>query len=242
MSYTARPLTTNQLQNPITQNGHDFIVGDIIIWEGNPTNAYVLAQANSLADCAGSMMVSFVPNVNQFYATQTGYIVDITGGYTAGIQYYLSPGTAGALTSVMPATAGEVVLPCMVFDTTSSGYFYGGSGTLVESGSLLAWNTVSTNTVMSPNNGYFTTAAVNMTLPTNYSQSDVLRICSETGNGFTILQTQSYHQILDLGLASTAGSGGTTSTTSNGASIELVAVSNNGPWRVVSNKGSFTYA
>lgn len=228
----------------IVQTAHGFTNGQIIRWDQGTTK-YVLSKADTVAHAQGSLMVTNNFTANSFYASQLGYITGLStapGPFTSGQQYWLSTSTAGALQTSAPSGAGQAILPCFITNSTTSGYFFGGSGQLVESGSLLAWNDVNANTVMSSNNGYFTTAAVNMTLPTNYSQSDVLRICSHAGNGFTILQTQSYHQIFDLGLASTAGSGGTDSTVINGASIELIAVSSNGPWRVVSSKGSFTYA
>jgi len=238
-AYSARPTSTNELTQLVNQ-AHTFTVGQCVIYSGG---AYIYAKANTLAHCAGTMIVSIVISPTSFYVTQTGYILNTGGAYSTGVQYYLDPtSSTGGLTTTKPTTVGQVVLPCFVADSATTGYFYGGSGELIESGSLFAWNPTAGSITMVVNNGYFMTAAGTMTLPTTYNQSDVIRICSHVGNGFTILQTQSYHQVFDLGLSSTSGATGTVVTVQNGASIELIAESSNGPWRVVSNKSNFTYA
>ena len=104
------------------------------------------------------------------------------------------------------------------------------------------FETVGINTTMVPNTGYTTTAAIDLTLPPTYFKDDVIKIVSDTGNGFTILQDQAYHQIFDLALNSTLGALGSASTEDPGAVIELIAEADNGAWRVVNNKGFFDYA
>jgi hypothetical protein len=223
MAYSARPTSSNALTELVSLTAHGFVVGQVIIYDG----AWVLAEASSLAACAGSWMVSIVIDANDFYVTQTGYVGPFTAAagndvpYTPGVQYYLSPTSAGHLTTVMPAAAGQVVLPCFVADSTDTGYFYGGSGTLVESGQLFSWSTVNTNVANTGvNKGYFTSSGgtITLTLPPDGSVAvgDEIRVSNLAGN-FEILLHAS--QTINFGDVVAA-----TSITSSavGDSIELV--------------------
>lgn len=242
-AYSARPTSTNALNQLVNLVGHGFTVGQIVIYDG----AWVLAQADTEAHCAGSWMVSIVPSPDTFYVTQTGYVLKTTNIADVGKQFYLSPSSAGNLTLTKPTTVGNVVLPCFVADSTTTGFFYGGSGRLIEAETIFSWNVVTTTPInMTVNNGYFANggAPTTFVLPATYAKGDEFIIVDHSGNGFTITQTLGglSQQVFDLGLASSAGVGGTTTTTIAGQTITLVAVAANGALRVISNKGAFVYA
>lgn len=241
MAVTARSTSTDELTALQNLTAHGFVVGDLIIYDG----AWVLAKADSLAHCAGTVMVSIVPTVDTFYVTQTGFVNNLPAGFTPGVQYYLSP--AGGLTATRPMATGQVILPCFVAIDTSTGFFYGGSGELIQSSIVAAWNVVTTTPItMTVNNGYIANGGSSTTfvLPATYAVGDEFSIVDHSGNGFVITQTLGgvSQQVFDLGLASTAGATGSTTTTVAGQSITLVAAVANAALRVIENKGSFIYA
>ncbi len=251
MTYpTARGLTTGTLEKTIYQQNHNFGVGDIIINDalGAPP-VYVLARADSLANSQGAMMVSREINLDYFAVTQCGYVSSITeqGTLTAGVQYYLSPTLDGALTSTRPTATGQVIIPCFVADSANSGFYFGGSGTLNEpDGSTAIVVTTTTPINMAVNTTYIANggAATTYILPANYSVGDDFTIIDHSGFGFVITQTLGGvgQQVFDLGLTSTVGTTGTTTTTVGGQAITLKAVVANAALRVESNKGTFIYA
>ncbi len=238
MAFSARPTSTDLLTKLVNQTAHGFFVGQVLIFNGT---IYVTAKADTPAHSNGCMIVSIVPDANSFYLTQTGWVNDLTGSYTPGIQYYLSPTSAGALTSTIPTTVGQMIIPCFVADTTTSGFFYGGSGTEVESGSLFGWSTATSNTNMGVNQGYFTLSAttLNMTLPPsgNVAVGDVIKIANLAGN-FSILTNSS--QTINFGdeIALTS-----ITSKSVGDSIELICytASPYALFQVLSVVGNLTY-
>lgn len=211
MAYSARSLSTNLLQQPITQ-AHTFAVGDIVTFNGA---SYVLAQADIATNCETPMMVSFVSDANHFWLTQVGYVSQITATpaappFVPGTQYYLSEITAGQLTTIAPSAIGNVVIPCFVPDTATSGYFFGGlgSGTPVVPPALMPWNTVNANTPMVINNGYWVDvvdpATVTMTLPVSMGTSDIIEVANINTGAF-IIQANGGQQINFIDQTTAAG-------------------------------------
>lgn len=240
-AYSARALSTNKLQNEITQALHGFVVGDVVTFNGTD---WVFSQANSLFACQGTCMVSFVIDVNNFVITQEGYITNITTGpYAIGVQFYVSPTVSGSITATQPITAGQVNLPCFVTDTATSGYFFGGSGELIESGQLFTWNTKTAGPVnMLVNNGYITDSGgtINLNLPASASVGDMIRITNIGGN-FSVRQTNL--QFITLGTASTtAGPTGHLDSNNTGDTIELLCVvpGANTQYQVISGEATVT--
>ena len=242
-AYTARALSTNRLQFSINQVGHGFAVGDLIVNDADegPPN-YVHSQAGSLGDCQGTMMVSFIVDVNNFVVTQCGHVSNITSQtVVAGTQYYVSAAVANTLTATAPAAVGNVLLPCFVADSATSGFFYTSSGTLIESGNLFQWNIVGVNTPLLVNNGYFSAGGmtINLTLPTVCAIGDTIRIANLTGN-FTIVQNAG--QAINFGIdTTTIGAGGSITSMNKGDSIEIVCYNANTDFQVLNSMGNFTY-
>lgn len=244
-AFTARPLTTNLLQNLVNQTAHDFSVGQIVIYNGS----WVLANASTAAECAGSWIVSFVQDANNFIVTQEGWVNNLDPAFfdadsiTPGIQYYVSVTNDGFFTSVQPNGSGQIVLPCLVCDTTTSGYFYGGSGIVVSGGgSSFIWSIVSVNTAMDANHGYLTSTggSINLALPTSIAVGDIVRVSNLLG---TFVITQAAGQVVSLGNeVTTTGTGGSITSTHVGDSLEIICVNANVDFQVLSSMGNLTVA
>lgn len=246
-SYTARALSTNRLQFQATEAGNTFIVGDILAWDG--TN-YYLADASAPANAEIVGMISLTLPGDDFILTQVGYITGLTGPLIAGTLYYLSPApNSGDLTGIKPTAVGQVVLPCFIAHTTTAGWFFANPGDLIEpDGPSNFTVTTAASVNMAVNNGYATNFAgpgpTTFVLPAAYAIGDSFEIIDHSGFGFVITQTLGggAQRVFDLGLASTAGAAGTTTTTVAGQTIFLTAIVANGALRVTDNKGTFTYA
>jgi hypothetical protein len=223
-AYTARALSTDRLQDVITQASHGFVVGDLVVNAAlsGPPN-YVKSQADTLLHCQGTMMVSSIIDINTFVATQVGYVINIVSQtILAGYTYYVSPTLVNTLTATEPTTVGQISLPCFVADSTTSGFFFGGFGKLIESGNVFSWSTVAINTQMAINNGYWTNSGgtLLMTLPPTASVGDTLQIGAVTG-AFQIVQAAGQYVTIGAN-TTTVGVGGNVLSLSDGASLSLV--------------------
>lgn len=118
------PIVTNSstattfLYRDVNQTGHGLAVGDIVRISGG---VYVKAQADSLANANAVGMVQTVTDANNFRVASDGYITGISFSPNSTL-FYLSPTTAGALTSTKPTTVGQVVKPLYVSVGTTRGY------------------------------------------------------------------------------------------------------------------------
>ncbi len=216
MAYSATLLNTNMLADPISQTAHGFSVGDVVRFDGVD---FVLAQADSEANAEIVGIVSNIADADTFWISQIGDVFSLTTGpYVAGTLYYLSPTNAGELTSVKPTTVGQVELPCFIARTTTSGYFFASVGTLIESGSLFAWETITANQTLEVNKGYYINgvgALNDLELPNTASSGDTFILWDIGGNGFTV--TQGAGQSIIAGtLTSTIGVGGSIQSTALG--------------------------
>jgi len=111
----------------ITQNAHGFSVSDLVYLN---SGTYTLAQADDVVSAEVVGMVSGVTDVNTFSLTTGGMVTGLSG-LTAGTVYFLSPTSAGDLTSTEPSTVGQVVKPIFVANSTTSGYFINYRGELI---------------------------------------------------------------------------------------------------------------
>lgn len=230
-AYTPRALSTNRLQQVANQPAHGFSVGNVVIYDFNgfPLAPWFLALANMTSSCFGSMMVSFVIDADNFVVTQMGHVANITAQtLSQGGNYYLSPTNAPPtqLTLIRPSSIGQVVLPCFVADSPTSGFFFGGSGDAIESGEVLAWNVVTVDTPMSVSNGYITNsgANINLLLPSSAIVGDSFKAANYGAGNFTITQGALQSQALIGGTPSTPGVGGSVASTNQYSSITGVCV------------------
>jgi hypothetical protein len=102
----------------ILQNLHGFSVGNWLYLNGS---TYTLAKADSVNTASVVGIVSAVGDVNNFTLTTSGLVTGLTGpALTVGADYFLSPTTDGAITTVEPTTVGNVSLPVGVAASTTS--------------------------------------------------------------------------------------------------------------------------
>ena len=236
--YSARRISVNALEKLVTQNAHGFIVGQLVVFNGT---AYVLAKADTLAHCQGVLMVSVIVDVNNFYVVQEGYVTQLPLPRTPGVQFYVDPVNAGALTSIMPATIGQVNLPCFVSTNSYEGYFYTGSGVVVVSGSGFTWQVVGVNQTMVASNGYLTSSGgtVNLQFPALASIGDVFRISNLSGN-FKIVQQAG--QSVNFGDdTTTVGVTGYIQSASVGDTLEIVCYNANAGFQVLNAMGNLSW-
>lgn len=148
--------SSESVTRDITQVAHGFAVGDWVRLNG--TDTYTDAQADSAANAEVVGVVSAVAGVDDFTLQVSGYVTGLTG-LTANTVYFLDPSTAGAITSTEPSTTGEVIKPCLVSATTTSGYILtyrgnvisasGGSGKILQvvQGTLTSSTTITSATL-----------------------------------------------------------------------------------------------
>jgi hypothetical protein len=236
-AYTARLLTTDLLQKQVNLVAHGFTVGKVLKFTG----AYGLAQANSLANSAVVGMVSAVPSADVFFITQVGFVSGLSG-LVAGSVYYLSPSSAGNLTTTRPNAVGQTIVQCLIATSTTEGFFFASDPELIDSASGFDWNVVTLGQTMVINSGYFTNAGGNVSLaiPGTFGVGDSFFVSAHSAGGWTITQPAGV-TIYDLAGNSTTGVGGSVSSTGQGDTIELVGVAANTDLRVVSSKGTLAY-
>lgn len=247
-AFSATHLNTDKLAKVITQVGHGFQVGTIVIYD-LIADGFVKSIANSEVNCAGSMMVSFVIDANTFGLTQCGYVSNLTlqALYVPGAIMYVSPTNPGELTYVKPTAVGQVELECFYTDSFDSGFFFGGPGDLIESGSLFQWTVlVDMDASMVSNNGYLmtATAATQLTLPLVSAVGDVLKIATSAISTDDVLVVQDSNQYIVLADQSTmvGPTGGLLLAATNGVkqgSCELLCIEANKGWRFVDGTGTW---
>lgn len=213
MAYSALQFNANALYQGVNVPAHGFtIVGEIVRFNGTD---FVDANNTSEANAEVVGMISSIPNANQFYVTQMGFVSGITavpsegGAFNPGTLYYLSS-VDGELTAVKPTTVGLVELPCYIPYTATSGFFFASVGDLIEPGTLFTWNTVAGNTNMAVNNGYIVNGvgSINLLLPPVCAVGDIVKIRTLGTNGCVITQNN-LQSVNIVDVTSTIGIGGT---------------------------------
>lgn len=106
----------------------------------------------------------------------------------------------------------------------------------------LSWNTITSSQTLAVNNGYICISpggALSLALPAVSSLGDSIRVALNGATSFTI--TQSAGQSVRLGFkATTAGVGGSITSTAQGDTLELVCQTANLTWLSLSNNGNPT--
>lgn len=132
-SWQNMPMPASGSVMTISQAAHGFTVGQILkLNVGSGTYSLSQANATSSADVVG--MVIAVVNANSFNILTDGYAMGLSG-LSVGAVYFLSPTTAGAMTTTEPLTLNQVRKPLFTADSTSSGYFHIYEGILINSAS-----------------------------------------------------------------------------------------------------------
>jgi hypothetical protein len=97
----------------ISQTAHGFTIGDVVRSDGSP-NSFTLAQADSGDNAEVVGIVVTVPDANTFSMVTGGEVTAGVPTGTPGDVLFLSPATAGALTTTKPTTIGHVDKPLAV--------------------------------------------------------------------------------------------------------------------------------
>jgi hypothetical protein len=241
MGFSAIPLSTNALYEPINQTASGFAVGDCVRFDG--TN-FVQAQADNITDQALIGIVSALSGPDSFYITQAGIVSNITTqAFTPGTTYYLDPANAGRLTSTAPSTDGQYLVECFFAYSADSGFFFASAGQLIGTNpppNFFTWNIITSNTPMVKNNGYVTTSGtISLSLPTSAAIGDIVQVAGSAGTGWVI--TQAAGQSIEFGIdTTTVGvTGGLSSLTSRDG-VELVCIVANTTFLVISSIGTIT--
>lgn len=95
----------------VNDTAHGFSVGDVVRVSG--TNTYSKAQANSAsATKAVGIVVEVIDADNFVYCSAGEITVGVPSG-AANTVYYLSPSSAGAISSTEPSTLGNYIMPLL---------------------------------------------------------------------------------------------------------------------------------
>jgi hypothetical protein len=113
----------------ITKVTHGFALGDVVGWSGGTYNK-AIADGSYGGEIIG--IVTKITNPDNFSLTQSGYVTGFTGLITNST-YYVSPLSAGAITTVKPTTIGHYVRPIFATNSTTSGWVLPYDGYVVTS-------------------------------------------------------------------------------------------------------------
>ena len=125
----------------------------------------------------------------------------------------------------------------------SGGVTTTGSGntiTITSSGEFV-WNSISASQTLAVNNGYFCAGGTNLSLalPAVSSRGDEISITLDGSTSFSI--TQGAGQSIRIGnVATTAGVGGSITSTQQGDTVQMVCQTANLKWNVISSMGNPT--
>ena len=108
----------------VTQTAHGFTAGQILTLG---VSGYYLSQANNAVNANSVGMVVGIISANVFQLQMLGYVSGLSG-LTAKSVYFLDASIAGAMTLVPPSTAGQILKPVFISDTTTSGFFVNYNG------------------------------------------------------------------------------------------------------------------
>lgn len=120
----------NAIRKEITQTTHGFSVGDVVGYSGGSFDKPI---ADGLYDGEILGIVSDVIDANNFQFIYNGYITGLTG-LVQSTTYYLSPTTAGGLTTTEPTDDGLLSKAMLIADSTTSGWVLPYVGYVITTG------------------------------------------------------------------------------------------------------------
>lgn len=111
----------------------------------------------------------------------------------------------------------------------------------IQDTGITAWNKISASQTLVVNNGYFCTGGgtLSLALPATSQVGDTIDVVLVGSTGWTITQSAG-QQIMIGNTQTTAGVGGSLSSTQQGDSIELVCLTTNLVWVVINSMGNPT--
>lgn len=181
----------------VNQTSHGLSVGDIVRSNGT-AGQFTKAQADSAANAEVIGIVTVVTDANNFTVTTEGYITTGVPAATAGTVFFLSPSTAGALTSTEPSTVGQISIPLLTVITSAAKAFF-----TVRRGLVIA--TAGTGTVTSIATGTGLTGGTITTSGTVSLSTALAPMATLTGNGLKYLRVNAGETAVEY--ATVSGSG-----------------------------------
>jgi hypothetical protein len=113
--------SSQSVDKEIDQVSHGFVVGNVVRFNGS---IYVKAQANNGTNSSNVLgLVSNVESADTFTIRCIGWVGGLSG-LTAGLTYFLSSDTAGALTATEPTASGTISKPMLIAVSTTSGFIF----------------------------------------------------------------------------------------------------------------------
>lgn len=157
---------------------------------------------------------------------------NVSGTPSVPIQFTTNSGVA------VPAANNLNILGAGSITTSGAG----STVTIAVSGSGISWSTITASQTLAVQNGYFCVApggALVLLLPPVSARGDVIEISLDGATSFTI--TQGAGQSIKIGNASTtAGVGGSITSTQQGDTVYMVCQTANLRWNVLSMIGNPT--
>lgn len=245
INYTAidQLFTTSIMQNTVVQNGHGFVVGNVLYYTGA---LYAKAHNDTQTTAQTVGIVSAVISPNIFIVTQAGFVTTLGGPFTPGTQYYLDgAGNPGGLTTVPPVASGTWVVPLFMPVTNTIGYYFNNYGKVNgPGGTTFPWTTIVANQTLAVENGYFVNgggALNNLLLPPVAMVGDTIEVWDIGGNGFTITQSAAPNQQCLFGTGvTTLGNTGSIVSALKGNKITIVCQTANTIFAVNPDNGMFS--
>lgn len=181
----------------VAQTAHGLSVGDVVRSNGT-AGQFTKAQADSAANAEVIGIVTVVTDANNFTVTTEGYITTGVPTATAGTVFFLSPSSAGALTSTEPSTVGQISIPLLTVITSAAKAFF-----TVRRGLVIA--TAGTGTVTSVATGTGLTGGPITSSGTISLSTPLTPIATLTGNALKYLRVNAGETAVEY--ATVSGSG-----------------------------------
>lgn len=110
---------------------HGFVAGDVgsALYLNGSTYTKAIATSAAAAEVVG--VLSEVVSTTKFKLTLSGQVTKVAWGLTTGEVYFLSPTTAGLLTTTEPTTIGQVSVPVGVASSSTTMYVSPKRGSIV---------------------------------------------------------------------------------------------------------------
>lgn len=207
----------------LTQAAHGFSVGNQLALSGS---TYILAKADTAANCEIVGMVITVIDTNRFVIICEPWISGLSG-LTAGTVYFSDPVTAGAFTSTSPNTVGQINKPVLVADTTTSGYFVNYRGELLSAAVQANILVGRASTIVSTVATGATVIPIDDTIPQNTEGDQYMTLAYTPANVSNILE-------IEIGASLTCSSAAVVTgalyqdTTANALAADAVSISTGG--------------
>jgi hypothetical protein len=138
----------------VTQNSHGFTTADIgrPLYLNGSTYTYAIANATNTAEVAG--LIYKIVDTNTFLVCLSGEVASVGanlieggGSLVAGETYFLSPTTAGKITTSDPTVVGQVSKPIGVARSTTAFEFFNMRGSVVGGANARTQLSLSNNAI-----------------------------------------------------------------------------------------------